>query len=152
MFRGFSAVNLDSKGRLAIPSRFRDRLRRMVPDALVLAPSPLDHSLWLYALPDWEEIEDKLAKLSDFDVQSRRTKQMMRGYATDCQPDTHGRILVPAPLREHAKLNKQVVVLGQGNKLEIWNKAEWDARRESWLSQVGEGSGEPSAALQTLSL
>lgn len=152
MFRGFSVVNLDSKGRLAIPSRFRDRLQRAAPDALVLAPSPLDHSMWLYPLPDWEQIESKLAQLSDFDEQSRRTKQMMRGYATDCQLDTHGRILIPAQLREHAMLDKQVMVLGQGNRLELWNKAEWDAKRESWLRQVGEGAAAPSEALRSLSL
>ena len=91
MFRGFSSVSLDSKGRLAIPSRFRERLMGIAGGCLVQTLNPLDRSLWLYPLPEWELIEEKLAELSDFDKQSRRAKQMMRGYATDCQLDTHGR-------------------------------------------------------------
>ena len=152
MFRGFSSVNLDSKGRIAIPSRYRDRLMTDAGGCLVQTLNPLDRSLWLYPLPDWELIEEKLAGLSDFETQSRRTKQMMRGYATDCQLDAHGRILIPAVLREHARLDKQAVILGQGNKFEIWNKSTWEQQREQWLSQVGDEQGAPAGALQSLSL
>ena len=152
MFRGFSSVSLDSKGRVAIPSRYRDRLMVDAGGCLVQTPSPLDRSLWLYPLPEWELIEEKLAGLSDFETQSRRTKQMMHGYATDCQLDSHGRILIPAVLREHACIDKQAVILGQGNKFEIWNKASWEEQREHWLNQVGDEQGEPAGALQSLSL
>ena len=152
MFRGFSAVSLDSKGRLAIPSRFRERLKGVAAGCLVQTLNPLDRSLWLYPLPEWELIEAKLAGLSDFDKQSRRAKQMMRGYATDCQLDTHGRILVPAELRDYARLDKQAVVLGQGNKFEVWNKASWEEQRDHWLNLVGDEEGMPSGALQSLSL
>lgn len=152
MFRGFSSVSLDSKGRVAIPSRYRDRLMVDASGCLVQTLNPLDRSLWLYPLPDWELIEEKLADLSDFDRQSRRAKQMMRGYATDCQIDAHGRILIPAELRDYAQISKQAVILGQGNKFEIWNKASWEEQREHWLSQVGDEQGEPAGALQSLSL
>lgn len=152
MFRGFSSVNLDSKGRIAIPSRYRDRLTVDAGGCLVQTLNPLDRSLWLYPLPDWELIEEKLAGLSDFETQSRRTKQMMRGYATDCQLDAHGRILIPAVLREHARIEKQAVILGQGNKFEIWNKSTWEQQREQWLNQVGDEQGTPAGALQSLSL
>ena len=77
---------------------------------------------------------------------------MVRGHATDCQLDTHGRILIPAELREYAHIDKQAVILGQGNKFEIWNRAGWEEQRENWLSQVGDERGEPSEALQSLSL
>lgn len=152
MFRGFSSVSLDSKGRVAIPSRYRDRLMVDAGGCLVQTLNPLDRSLWLYPLPDWELIEEKLADLSDFDRQSRRAKQMMRGYATDCQLDAHGRILIPAELRDYAQISKQAVILGQGNKFEMWNKESWEEQREHWLSQVGDEQGEPAGALQSLSL
>ena len=152
MFRGFSSVSLDSKGRLAIPSRFRERLMGIAGGCLVQTLNPLDRSLWLYPLPEWELIEEKLAELSDFDKQSRRAKQMMRGYATDCQLDTHGRILVPAELRNYAQLDKQTIILGQGNKFEIWNRVNWEEQRDHYLSLVGDDKGTPTGALQSLSL
>ena len=152
MFRGFGAISLDSKGRLAIPSRFRERLMGIAAGCLVQTLNPLDRSLWLYPLPEWELIENKLADLSDFDKQSRRAKQMMRGYATDCQLDTQGRILVPAELRDYARLDRQAVILGQGNKFEIWNKGGWEKQRDHWLGLVGDEESEPSEALKSLSL
>jgi len=152
VFRGFNAISIDNKGRLAIPSRFRERLLGIAAGCLVQTLNPLDRSLWLYPLPEWELIENKLADLSDFDKQSRRTKQMMRGYATDCQLDTQGRILVPSELRDYAQLKRQAVILGQGNKFEIWNKSHWEKQRDSWLELAGEEQSEPSEALKSLSL
>jgi MraZ protein len=151
MFRGFSSVSMDNKGRLAVPSRFRERLEEIADGRLVQTLNPLDRALWVYPLPEWELIEAKLAGLSDFDRQSRRAKQMMRGYATDCQMDGQGRILIPHELRDYAALNRQAVVLGQGNKFEIWDQAAWEAQRDQWLSQVGD-EGDPSDTLKSLSL
>ena len=102
MFRGFNKISIDTKGRLAIPSRYRSLILDQALNNLVITLNPLDRSLWLYPLPEWELIEDKLAALSDFDKQSRRTKQMMRGYANDCQLDAQGRILIPKELRGYA--------------------------------------------------
>ncbi|MGR8918260.1 MAG: division/cell wall cluster transcriptional repressor MraZ [Gammaproteobacteria bacterium] len=152
MFRGLSTVNLDQKGRLAIPARFRDGLQRFERAELVLTVNPWDRSLWLYPVSEWEAIEEKLSALSDFDRNSRRTKQIMRGYATDLSCDGQGRVLLPQELREVAGLDKQVVLLGQGNKLEIWNAKTWQSERDDWLADVGTGSAEPTAALETLSL
>ncbi len=152
MFRGFSAISIDGKGRLAIPSRFRERLMGMTAGSLVQTLNPLDRSIWLYPLPEWELIETKLAALSDFDKQGRRTKQMMRGYATDCQLDAQGRVLIPSELRDYAQLKRQAVILGQGNKFEIWNKSHWETQRDGWLELVGEDKSEPSEALKSLSL
>ena len=152
MFRGFSAVSIDSKGRLAVPSRFRDRLSVIAGGCLVQTLNPLDRSLWLYPLSEWELIETKLADLSDFDKQSRRAKQMMRGYATDCQLDAQGRILLTPELRDYASIKKQSVILGQGNKFEIWNQASWEEQRDHWLEQVGNADDEPSDPLRGLSL
>ncbi|MEE9552379.1 MAG: division/cell wall cluster transcriptional repressor MraZ [Gammaproteobacteria bacterium] len=152
MFRGFNTLSLDDKGRLAVPSRYRDRLLSLAEGCLVLTLDPLDRALWLYPLPEWELIESKLAALSDFDMQSRRAKQMMRGYAADCQIDGQGRILVPQELRDYAGLEKQTVILGQGNKFEIWDEQTWNQQRDQWLQEVGKDAGEPSEALKPLSL
>ena len=152
MFRGCNTISVDNKGRLAVPSRYRERLVCLADGHLILTLNPLDRCLWLYPLSEWETIESKLAQLSDFDRQGRRAKQMMRGYATDCQLDSQGRILIPVELREYANLGKQVVVLGQGNKFEIWDEKAWKSIREDWLEEVSKDSDEPSDALKSLSL
>ena len=152
MFRGCNTLSVDNKGRLAIPSRYRERLLVMAEGSLVLTMNPLDRSLWLYPLSEWTVIEGKLASLSDFDKQGRRAKQMMRGYATDCQVDGQGRILIPQELREYADLGKLAVVLGQGNKFEIWDAAAWNRLREDWLQDIGRDRADTSEALKTLSL
>jgi len=152
LFRGFSSISLDVKGRLAIPRRYRERLLEHCHGNLILTLNPLDRCLWLYPFPEWQLIEEKLQALSDFDRRSRRTKQMMRGYATECELDAQGRILVPQKLREFAALEKNVVFLGQGNKFEVWDEKTWDAQRDEWIEQLDDDGGEPSQALGDLSL
>jgi MraZ protein len=152
MFRGLTTINLDSKGRLAVPTRFREILRALESPVLVVTVNPWDRSLWIYPLGEWQDIESKLAQLSDFDRQSRRTKQIMRGYATDVECDTQGRILLPAELREIASLTKQGVLLGQDNKLELWDRARWESVRDEWLDEVASDGGAPSSALESLAL
>lgn len=152
MFRGFHTVNIDDKGRIAVPSRYRQRLMADADGNLVLTLNPLDRSLWLYPQNHWEQIETKLAALSEFDKRSRRTKQMMRGYAYDCQLDSQGRVLIPSELRDYARLQKQVVILGQGNKFEVWDQPSWEQQRDNWLSQVDTEDSEFSEALKSLSL
>ena len=137
---------------MAIPARHRDQLAALSPNALVLTLNPWDRCLWLYPISEWELIEAKLKDLSDFDKQSRRTKQIMRGYATDCSCDPQGRVLLPQELRDFAGLDKRIVFLGQGNKFEIWDEVIWTAQRDEWLGRVHDGDGEPSAALGSLSL
>ncbi len=152
MFRGFNKISVDNKGRLAIPSRYRDLIAVQAENNLIITLNPLDHALWLYPLPEWNVIEAKLAALSDFEKQSRRTKQMMRGYATDCQPDSQGRILLPKELRAHAEIGTQAVLLGQGNKFEIWNEKAWSTESCEWLEAVGDDAALTPESLQSLSL
>jgi len=116
VFRGFNKISIDSKGRLAVPSRYRDLIAVQAENNLVI------------------------------------TKQMMRGYASDCQLDSQGRILLPKELRSYAELTKQAVILGQGNKFEIWNETAWDAQRDEWLESVGDDSVPTPESLQSLSL
>lgn len=152
MFRGFSSISIDIKGRLAVPSRFRERLTAVAGGYLIQTLSPLDRTIWLYPITEWEVIENKLATLSDFDKQSRRAKQMMRGYATDCQLDSQGRILLSQELRDYAGIKRQAVILGQGNKFEVWDQASWQEQRDQWLDQIGTEDSMPSDALKPLSL
>ena len=152
MFRGLSTISVDDKGRLAIPSRYRDLLAAQSSQDLVITLNPWDRALWLYPLGEWELIEAKLSGLSDLDRHGRRTKQIMRGYATDCSCDAQGRVLLPVELREIAHITKQVTVLGQGNKFEIWDMASWQAERDQWLRDVADGADTSSAALESLSL
>jgi MraZ protein len=150
MFRGVNALTLDSKGRLAIPTRYRDDLLRHGNGRLVVTVDR-DHCLLLYPLPEWEEIERKLVKLPSFNPQARRLQRLLIGHATEVELDGNGRILVPPPLREFASLDKSIVMIGQGNKFEIWDEATWAARRTEWLAAT-ENEGELPDELGSLSL
>lgn len=153
MFRGVNALNLDSKGRLAIPTRYRDELVRAAQGHVVITVNPVDqdHCLLLYPLPEWEEIERKLVKLPTLNAATRRLQRLLIGHATELELDGNGRILLPPPLREFAALDKAVVLIGQGNKFEIWDEAKWNTRRAEWLSATG-GGGELPDELGSLSL
>ena len=152
MFRGNSSLSLDSKGRLAIPSRYRARLAELSDSVLIQTINPLDRCVWIYPLNEWEVIEPKLHALSDFVKDSRRTKQLMLGYADECSLDSHGRIRITARLKGIAELDKKAVILGQGNKLELWDESAWNIQHDEWLKSLEEDSGTPSEALQQLSL
>ncbi len=152
MFRGLNELNLDNKGRLTIPSRYREQLSSEAGVFLVLTLNPADRALWLYPSTEWVIIESKLATLSDFNKQERRTKQMMRGYASDCQLDAQGRILIPRELRDYAQLAKRAIFFGQGNKFEIWDEGAWNEQRDDWREQLVTGVDGLSDVLQSISL
>jgi len=151
MFRGVNHLSLDSKGRLAIPTRYREVLTRHCNNQMIVTVDR-DNCLLLYPFPDWEEIERKLVKLPSFNKQARRLQRLLVGHATECELDGAGRILLPPPLREFAALNKDVVMIGQGNKFEIWDAQTWNVRRNEWLTQGGGDEGPLPAELENLSL
>jgi len=150
MFRGISNINLDAKGRVAIPTRHRERLVEQCDGHVVVTIAPDDRCLLLYPLPQWEDIQRKVEKLSSFNPASRRVQHLLIGHATDIQLDSAGRVLVPPPLREYAQLNKKLVMLGQGNKLELWSEEVWRDTRDRWLDE--DGGREIPPELQNLSL
>ncbi|HEX5418707.1 MAG TPA: division/cell wall cluster transcriptional repressor MraZ [Gammaproteobacteria bacterium] len=151
MFRGASKVSLDAKGRLAIPSRYRERIMARAEGHLV-ATADLDHCLLIYPLPDWEEIEQKLVDLPGLDKHVRQLQRLMVGYATVLDMDGHGRILVPRELRDFAGLDRQVMLIGQGKKFELWDEERWNMRRDDWLAVEESERGALPAALASLSL
>ncbi len=150
MFRGVSTLNLDAKGRMAMPSKYRDRLQSLCEGQLVVTVDR-DHCLLLYPLPEWEVLERKLVKLPSLNKQARRLQRLLIGHATEMELDGNGRILLPPPLREFAELDKRIVLIGQGNKFEIWNEAQWGERRDGWLNEV-DGDEDLPGELESLSL
>ena len=151
MFRGVNTVNLDSKGRLAIPTKYRDQLQQL-SDGQMVVTVDRDGCLLLYPLPEWEEIERKLARLSSFQKQSRKLQRLLIGHATECEMDGNGRILLSQPLREFAGLEKAIVLIGQSNKFEIWSESTWTERRKEWLERNDDDDGDLPAELESLSL
>ncbi|ETX10363.1 cell division protein MraZ [Marinomonas ushuaiensis DSM 15871] len=135
MFRGIHQISVDAKGRMSLPARLRDDLAQYDDDGVVVTIDPVSRCLLLYPLSEWELIQQKLDKLPTFQPQARRLQRLLVGHATDLEVDKAGRILLPAPLREFARLDKKLTILGQGKKLEIWSQEEWEAQREDYLSQ-----------------
>ena len=134
MFRGATQVTLDAKGRMVLPTRYRDRILERCQGQLVVT---LDyaHCLLLYPLPEWEVLEGKLMRLPTMNETSRKLQRLMVGHATDVELDAAGRLLLPPKLREFAALDRDVVLIGQGNRFELWNEARWNERRDSWLAE-----------------
>jgi len=125
VFRGVAQLNLDSKGRLAVPARYRDALLTRCSGHLVLTADS-DRCVLIFPLPDWEPIEQRLMALSSFNAQIRELQRRLVGYAEDVQMDATGRVLVSPALRAYARLEKNVVLVGQGAKFELWNKDNWE--------------------------
>ena len=129
MFRGVAQLNLDSKGRLAVPSRYREALLARCARRLVLT-ADFDKCLLLYPLPDWEPIQQRLMGLSSLNPRIRDLQRQLVGYAEDIEMDAAGRVLVSPVLRQFAALEKNVVLVGQGNKFELWDKQKWEQALE----------------------
>ncbi len=141
VFRGATKVTLDAKGRMVIPTRYRERLAERGESRLVVTIDR-DRCLLIYPLPDWEEIERKLLRLPSLNDHTRRLMGLMVGHATDVELDGHGRLLLPPTLREFAHLDRNAMLIGQGNRFELWDEQRWNERREQWLN-----GDEPSTSL-----
>lgn len=144
MFRGATLVNLDSKGRLAVPTRYRDLLKVESQGQMVCTIDLHQPCLLLYTLPEWEIIEKKLARLSSMNPLERRVQRLLLGHASECQMDNAGRLLLANTLRQHAKLTKEVMLVGQFNKFELWDE-------QTWYQQVKEDIDAEQSAQEPLS-
>lgn len=151
MFRGINLIQLDAKGRMAMPARYRTRLQDLAQGRLIVTIDTQEACLLLYPLPEWELIEQKIEALPSFHKAARRIQRLLIGHATELELDSNGRILLPPLLREYASLDKQVMLVGQGKKFEIWNETGWQQEREEWLSEETTDESLPPE-LQTLSL
>ncbi len=150
MFRGANKLTLDNKGRMVMPTRYRERLAERCGGKLVVTVDK-DQCLLLYPMPDWEEIERKLMRLPSFDPRARRLQRLMVGHATELDIDAHGRVLLPPNLREFASLTRDAVLIGQGLRFELWDEETWNKRRDEWLASE-QSATDLSADLEALSL
>ena len=150
MFRGASKVTLDEKGRMVLPTRQRQRAHERSEGHLVVTVDR-DPCLLIYPLPDWEQIERKLMSLPTLHERSRRLQRLMVGHATEIDLDAQGRLLLTPELREYAGLSRHAMLIGQGNRLELWDESRWNERRDFWLKSE-ETATELPAELQSLSL
>ena len=129
MFQGATQLSLDGKSRLAIPARYRDMLQAHCAGQLVMT-ADADGCLLLYPQPEWQPIREKLMQLSAFNPRIRALQRFLVGHAEDVAMDATGRVLVSPTLRSFAALDKRVMLVGQGNKFEIWDEARWQAQHE----------------------
>ena len=152
MFRGTSAIKLDSKNRITIPTRYREELFADCQGKMVCTVDIQHPCLLLYPLPEWEEIELKLCELSSMNPQERLLQQVLLGNASDCEIDKSGRLLIHGPLRQHAGLTKNLMLVGQLRKFEIWNDSAWKNQMQQGIAQIQSGEIELTDRLLDLSL
>ncbi len=140
MLRGVSSINLDVKGRLAIPTRYRAELqesceRQMVVTVAVDGQCVGERGcLWLYPLPEWEKLELTISKLPSLNKTAVRLRRFLIGNASECEMDGQGRLLLPEKLRTFSEMDKKIVLVGQLNKFEIWNDVAWTDKEAEWMS------------------
>lgn len=151
MFRGINPINLDAKGRVALPAKYRDRVTDRCDGHMVLTVHPFDRCLLLYPLTDWEVVEAQVNALpNSTSRQARRLQHLMVGYATELDLDAANRLLLPAMHRDHAELDKRLILVGQGQKFEVWNEARWTSMTEAYLNEPVDADA--SVELTNLSL
>lgn len=140
MFLGEYKHNLDIKGRMAIPAKFRDKLT-----AGAIITRGIDNCLFVFANAEWEVLAQKLIALPLAQANSRAFVRLMLAGASDVEIDNQGRILIPDYLRKYAGLKKEVVVAGLYNRIEVWDEAAWQSyktKTESSSEAIAEKLGE----------
>jgi len=126
LFSGEYQHTLDVKGRVIMPSKFRASLG----DSFVITRG-LDNNLLVYSLDEWQKFYEKLSTLPLSNKNSRNFSRYFLASAVECETDKQGRVLIPQPLKEAAKLSKDITIIGNGNKLEIWSSEVWNDHIDS---------------------
>ncbi|MBT8063165.1 MAG: division/cell wall cluster transcriptional repressor MraZ [Xanthomonadales bacterium] len=148
MYFGETAINLDAKGRLAIPTRYRELIAEQCAGRMVLTYSAFDSgALWLYPEQEWQRVRDEVMRLSTFKASHRGLQRRLVGSATPVEPDGSGRIQLPLTLRQVAGLEKHVVFLGMGSRFEIWNETTLGQKRREEEMSINEQASEEMAKL-----
>ncbi len=128
MFSGASQINVDAKGRFAIPTRHREEVARTCEGSLVITSAPTADHLWMFPKPTWEDLVRKIITLPSEDYASERLRQILIGFAEDVSMDASGRVLISKVLRDHVGITKETWMIGQGTKFQIWQQDAWDKR------------------------
>lgn len=154
VYSGVNTLNLDAKGRLAIPAMYRESLAEACASRLVLTinPSKTNRCLWLFPEPAWLDVVRKISRLPAFEPRSQAYKRLLLGHASPQELDSQGRIRIAPELRGFAGLDKRVSIVGQYNKFELWDEASWNGSREGWLDLVELDEGGLPEALGEITL
>ncbi len=132
MFKGISNLSIDIKGRASMPQRYRKNFCFNKKCRLVITADK-DKCLLIYTQKNWSVIEKKLSDLPSYNKEARFVQRLLIGHATESEIDSQGRFLIPIPLRDYADIQKKIVLLGQGNKFELWAENIWNKNMKSWL-------------------
>lgn len=151
MFRGISHITVDGKGRLAMPAKYRDAIAQSAQGQIVVTVDHTDKCLLVYPMDQWLKVEKTLMSLPNMNKRVRNMQRLIMGHASELELDTQGRVLLPAPLREYASIDKRAVLVGQANKFELWDADLWEASREAWLLEA-QDDDESSAILGQVSM
>jgi len=138
MFRGISNISIDTKGRLSMPSKYRDLIVETAAAQIVITVDHADKCLLIYPMDQWLKVEQAIMQLPNVHRRVRNMQRLILGHAAELELDTQGRVLLPAPLREYAGLDKHVVLVGQVNKFELWDAEHWQHSRDLWLQEARE--------------
>jgi len=147
VFRGVQHINMDAKGRLAMPLRQRLPLMDESAGNLVATIDTQVRCLVMYPLSEWERVERDIQALPALNPAVKRFQRLVLGYASDLQLDGNGRLLLPPALREYASLDKKLVLVGQGRKLELWAEELWLEERERALADSSADAELPAELL-----
>jgi len=142
MFKGITNINLDTKGRLMIPSKYRCIIDNQSNGKMVITIDSEEKCLLLYPDTSWSKIQKKINDLPSFNKNARRIQRLLVGHAEDIEMDSNGRILISKPLRSFAEMMKKVTMIGQGEKFEIWSDDIWNTRVTKWRAEETEENEE----------
>jgi MraZ protein len=145
-FHGAAVITLDAKGRIAIPTRHRDALLQD-GGPLVLTAHP-DGCVLLYPFAEWEPVRNRVEGFPSFNPQASWWKRLLLGFEEHVTPDNNGRVLLSPALRQHAKLEKEAMLVGQGRYFELWDSGMWNAK----LGQALSAAGGPPPGMEDFSL
>ncbi len=144
-FRGVTNLNLDAKGRMSFPARYRERLNERSDGSLVVTVDiNRDPCLRVYPMTDWEKIEQDIMSLSSAKEGVRKFQRLFVGNACECEMDGNGRILLPSRLRQFAGLDKKVVLVGQGSRFELWDEDKWNRQQDELMNSEDDHFEMPS--------
>ncbi len=147
MFRGVHSLIIDAKGRMKIPTRHQTHIEQICSGQLVLSIHPDDPCLLLYPLTDWQLLEEKISALPSLNIHTKRLKRKLIGHATDCELDKTARILIPSTLRDYAKIDKKIILSGQGHNFELWDENSWNEQLNN-LDQLSKSEQIPTELAQ----
>ena len=144
MYLGSNAISMDAKGRLAIPAKVRDTLLSDCAGRIVVTAHTEERCLLVYPEQQWQQLLPKIESLPNINRKAAKMQRVLLGYATSIEIDeANGRILLPPTLREYAGLEKKLMLVGQGKKLELWSEQEW----AKYLEAAGDDDAIPSEVL-----